>query len=326
MEQIPPGSEPPVVMASAETRQLLAARFPSIADKVDFHDDDSGLSGLISPAAEYHCTLVPCGHVLGARSLLVSRDDHFHRTGGAGTKVPDVEFLYTGDFFTQPGRILPPLAPVKAGILACECTFGSPFFEFPPFGVLAGEITDWIATALGKGPVVLYGYPLGKNQELLSLLAPFSADTTIIADEETCKVSDVYRNAGIQLPACKPYKEYSRGKYFEKESRWILLLSQGDRFDSRYQKLDRTGCRRAVFSGWAMDEAWLRERRVDAGFPLSDHPSFLDLVSFIEGCSPATVLLTHGNGTILRNKLLERGTGLVGDHLARDTRILALKA
>ncbi|MEX2719036.1 MAG: hypothetical protein Q6370_022295, partial [Candidatus Sigynarchaeota archaeon] len=216
--------------------------------------------------------------------------------------------------------------PVKTEILACECTFGTPFFEFPPFEVLASEITDWIANALNKGPAVLYGYPLGKNQELLSLLAPFSADTTIIADEETCKVADVYRAAGIPLPACKPYKEYSRGKFFDKERRWILLLSQGERFDDRYQKLDRTGCQRAVFSGWAMDEAWLSEWRVDAGFPLSDHPSFPDLIAFIEACAPATVLLTHGNGTMLKNKLLERTAGLVGGHLARDTRILALKA
>jgi Cft2 family RNA processing exonuclease len=322
LERIPPKKEAPIVLASVETRKLIATRFPSIAKKIAFHDD---ATNLFSPNAGYTTHLVPCGHVLGSRSLVISRSRPHNPSQLNGNNHEEVVFLYTGDFCTQPGRLLPPLAPVKAEILACECTFGMPFFEFPPFEVLAGEITDWIATALHKGPVVLYGYSLGKNQELLSLLEPFSADTTIIADEETCEIADVYRSAGIPLPGCEPYKKYSRGKFLEKNSRWILLLSPSGRFEDRYQKLDRTGCRRAMFSGWAMDGRWLEDWRVDAGFPLSDHPSFPDLISFIEECAPATVLLMHGNGTILRKKLLERSAGSVKGCLARDTRLIALK-
>ncbi|MEX2756817.1 MAG: hypothetical protein Q6365_015550, partial [Candidatus Sigynarchaeota archaeon] len=144
LERITAGSESPVIMASEWTRQLVAARFASISGCIDFHDNDTNV---FSPAAEHHCTLVPCGHVLGARSLAISRGIFIHRTSEFGTNVHDLEFFYTGDFFTQPGRILPPLMPVKTEILACECTFGTPFFEFPPFEVLASEITDWIANA-----------------------------------------------------------------------------------------------------------------------------------------------------------------------------------
>ncbi|HME56437.1 MAG TPA: hypothetical protein VKM55_29830 [Candidatus Lokiarchaeia archaeon] len=87
-----------------------------------------------------------------------------------------------------------------------------PFYEFPPFDVLKQEITDWIADSLNKGPVVLHGNSLGRNQELLSLLEPFSQDCTIIADEETCMVSDLYKETNITLPAHDPYKKYSRSK------------------------------------------------------------------------------------------------------------------
>ncbi|NMC06548.1 MAG: hypothetical protein GYA24_15130 [Candidatus Lokiarchaeota archaeon] len=282
-------------------------------------------SSIFPSSTEYRCNLVPCGHVLGSRSLLVSRGDSSHQETARGAARDGIEFFYTGDFFTQPDRILSALAPVHTEILACECTYGTPFFEFPPYEVLAREITDWIATSLNKGPIVLYGYPLGKNQELLALLNPFSVDTPIIADEDTCACVDVYRDAGIPLPPCEPYRAYNRGKFFEKEHRWILLLPLNSRFDERYQKLDRTGCRRAAFSGWTLDAAWLEEWHVDAGFPLSDHPSFSNLVSFIEDCAPATLLLMHGNGTLLRHRLLDKMVGPLRNAVPRDTRIIALK-
>jgi len=307
-------NEIPVLITSNQTAQLLRARFPLKIGSWRLQDSEI----FSSPQLQNLCIkMVPSGHVLGSRALVVADTEK---------ESPEhVRFLYTGDFITRKNGLIPPLTPIKCDILACECTYGMPFYEFPPIDVLRKGIIDWIADSLQKGPVVLYGYALGKNQEILSLLARFSEECTIICDEETCAIADVYRSAGIPLPACEPYKKYSRGKFLERDSRWILILPLGDRFNDRYQKIDAVQCRRAVFSGWTLDERWLSRWNVDAGFPLSDHASFSELISFIEKCSPSDLIFLHGDGTILKRKLMERRANILKGHVSGDVRIHALQ-
>lgn len=307
------------ILASTHTVQLLNLRFPSVTKNWNVYGEND--SYRVSQA-NHEIRLLPSGHVLGSRALAVV-DSGICTPPGTPSNPCEARFFYTGDFFAQENRLMPPLKPVKCDILACECTFGMPFYEFPPFDVLKREITDWIADSLSEGPVVLYGYSLGKNQELLSLLAPFSQDCTIITDEETCAISNIYKDAGINLPVHDPYKKFSRSKFLERNSRWILVLPLRDRFNERYHKTDDVACHRAVFSGWSLDENWLKKWNVDAGFPLSDHASYSDLISFIDRCSPSDIIFLHGNGTILKKKIHEKVALDLSDNLPRSIRIHA---
>jgi len=306
------------IISSSETQRLLHVRFPSMTKNWRICDEKTSFPNELS---DCEIQLIESGHTLGSRALAVMD----RQSSNSGRNGSIAQFLYTGDFYVQEGRLLSPLKPVKCDIMACECTFGMPFYEFPPFDVLKKEITDWMADSLNKGPVVLYGNSLGKNQELLSLLEPFSEDYNIIADEETCVVSDLYKEVNITLPPHDPYKKYSRSKFLERNSRWIIVLPLGARFDDRYHKINDIQCQRAIFSGWTLDKNWLERWNVDAGFPLSDHASFPDLVSFIEKCEPADLLLVHGNGTILKRGLEQREHHEMKNDLSRDIRILALQ-
>jgi Cft2 family RNA processing exonuclease len=296
-------------ITSNETRRLLEQRYPALLRRCQIYEE-----GAFSHPnmAGHEARLVPNGHMLGSRGLVVPRDP----------SSKEALFFLTGDFTTHPARLFPPAVPVKTDILACECTFGDPKYEFPPYPELKKEIVDWIDTSLRHGPVVLYGYSLGKNQELLSLLWPFADRVTILADEETCKMAGVYRACGVPLPVCEPVKKYEGGTYLEESKNYILLQPPGARFSDRYKKLDNIDCRRAIFSGWARNRRWVDRFNVDAGFPLSDHPCFSDIVSFIEACSPSTVILHHGDGTAVKRKLQEKLKGYFYVRLPRDVKIV----
>jgi len=310
------------IITSNDTQRLLCSRYPSMAKNWRVCDEKALFPSCFSDSK---IQLLESGHTLGSRALAIVDRQPSIQPSTSGMNGGIARFLYTGDFFVQEGRLLSPLKPVKCEIMACECTFGMSFYEFPPFDVLKQEIMDWIADSLNKGPVVLYGNSLGKNQELLSLLEPFSNDCSIIADEETCMISDLYKEANITLTAHDPYKKYSRSKFFERNPRWILVLPLGARFNDRYHKINDIQCQRAIFSGWTLDKNWLERWNVDAGFPLSDHASFSDLVSFIETCAPADLLLVHGNGTILKGRLKEREYIEMKSNLSRDMRISAMQ-
>ena len=297
------------VLTSTGTRRLIEKRYPSLLSGCNIHE---GATFSHPAMAGLEARLVPNGHMLGSRGLVVPRDP----------SSADAIFYLTGDFTTHPARLFPPALPVKADVLACECTFGNPKFEFPPYPELKKEIVDWIDSSLRHGPAILYGYSLGKNQELLSLLWPFADRVTILADDETCKMADVYRACGVPLPACEPVKKYEGGTYLEESKNYILLQPPGARFSERYKRLDSVACRRAIFSGWARNRRWVDRFDVDAGFPLSDHPCFSDIVSFIEACSPSTVILHHGDGTDVKRKLQEKLKGYFYVRLPRDVKIV----
>lgn len=258
--------------------------------------------------------MVPSGHVLGATALHVGYGD-------AGEAC----LTYTGDFLPSRGRLLPPLQPRPCGILATECTFGLPGFEFPPFPLVEGEILDWVEDALGKGPVIIHGHALGKTQELLWMLGKRDLGVPVVLDDLAWKFSSAYTAEGITLPACMPYSAWSRGKHFERVGRWILVLPWRARFDARYRRLDAIPHARAICSGWALVPGWVDRFDVDAAFPLSDHPCFSELIAFIEACAPRHVVLVHGNGAVTRRALLERARDEVAGALARDARVHALK-
>jgi hypothetical protein len=259
---------------------------------------------------KYH--LLPSGHAPGARSF------HLVDNDGRNAKSP---FLYTGDFSTEAGRLFPPLLPRRCNTIACECTFGLPMHVFPPIEEIKKETRDWIEDALKKGPVVLYGYPLGKNQEILAMLDVFSESVPIIVDETTYFINGVHEKHGKPLPAHESYRGYARKRKFWRESDWILLLPMHDRFKERYKKFDSMYCSKAVFSGKVADTAWLDGLRVEKGICLSGHPDFPSLVTFIEACEPEVVLLTHGNGMFLKRHLSRRMKTSLEGYLPRDVKI-----
>ena len=106
---------------------------------------------------DWSATLLPAGHVLGSAQLLYQ-----DRQG---------TLLYTGDFKLRNGLSAEPAAIPQAETLVMETTYGLPRYQFPPTEETLGAVIKFCHEALEEGETpVLFGYALGKAQEILAAL------------------------------------------------------------------------------------------------------------------------------------------------------------
>ncbi len=81
--------------------------------------------------------------------------------------------LYTGDFKLRAGLSAEATEWVQADTLIMETTFGLPRFRFPPTPEVLAHVVKFCQEALEENVVpVLFGYSLGKSQEILMALDP----------------------------------------------------------------------------------------------------------------------------------------------------------
>src|SRR5690606_32808076 len=107
--------------------------------------------------------------------------------------------LYTGDFKLRPGRSAEPCATPRADVLIMETTFGRPHYVFPPTEEVIGDIVRFCRDALDDGEVpILFGYSLGKSQELLGGLA--GAGLSVALHPQTWRITQLYEKMGVAFP------------------------------------------------------------------------------------------------------------------------------
>jgi DNA ligase 1 len=267
------------VLCSVGTARLMGARMPG--ERTEHILPFGHAEALTEDCA---VTLVPAGHIFGSAQALLDHASH-------GT------LLYTGDFKLRPGLSAEPCATPAADLLVMETTFGRPQYVFPPtvqvLRAIAGFCHDTIAD--GETPV-LYGYSLGKSQELLRGLA--EARLPVMLHPQTWSLTKVYEELGIAFP---PYREFAAA---EVQGHVVICPPQaaGSAF------LRRIPARRtAVITGWAMDAGAVFRYQCDAAFPLSDHADYPDLLRFVEAVKPKRVLTLHGFASEFAETLRARG-------------------
>ena len=73
----------------------------------------------------------------------------------------------------RPGRAAEVCATPRADVLVMETTFGRPHYVFPPTETVLQAIAAFCHDCLEDGDTpVLFGYSLGKSQEVMRALAP----------------------------------------------------------------------------------------------------------------------------------------------------------
>jgi DNA ligase-1 len=267
------------ILCSEGTARLMRARMPG--QRVE-HVLPFGQEELLIP--ECSVTLVPAGHIFGSAQSLLRHQDH-------GT------LLYTGDFKLRPGLSAEACATPEAEVVIMETTFGRPQYVFPPTATVLAAIADFCRDALADGDTpVLFGYSLGKSQELLRSLA--EARLPVMLHPQTWRLTQVYEELGITFPA---YREFSAP---ELPGHVVICPPQaaGSSFLKRI-KAPRT----AVITGWAVDPSAVYRYQCDAAFPLSDHADYPDLLRFVERVQPKRVLTLHGFAADFAQALRERG-------------------
>ncbi len=267
------------VLCSAGTSRLMQARLP--AKRIE-HVLPFGQTERLDPSTVV--TLYPAGHIHGSAQCLLEHE----RLGS---------LLYTGDFKLRPGRSAEICATPRADTVIMETTFGRPQYVFPPTERVLGDIAAFCHAALADGEVpVLFGYSLGKSQELLSGLT--DARLPVMLHPQTHRLTRIYEELGIAFP---PHRAFDAAE----SPGHVVICPPQSRASAFLRKIPRR--RTAAITGWAMDPNATFRYQCDAAFPLSDHADFPDLLRFVETVNPRRVLTLHGFAREFAATLRERG-------------------
>ncbi len=276
MDHVAPHRE---VLCSSGTARLMRARLPGEhverilpygqAERLDAHTT---------------VALHPAGHIFGSAQCLLEHDEHG-------------SLLYTGDFKLRRGLSAEPCATPHADTLIMETTYGRAHYVFPPTEQVLGEIVRFCHSALeDEETPILFGYSLGKSQELLSSLA--HAQLAVMLHPQTHKLTKVYEELGITFP---PYREFSA----EALPGHVVICPPQANGSAFLKKIKKR--RSAMITGWALDPGAIYRYQCDAAFPLSDHADFPDLLRFVDLVQPKRVLTLHGFAAEFARTLRDRG-------------------
>lgn len=245
---------------------------------------------------EFRITLVPAGHIFGSAMSLIECEDE--------------SLLFTGDFKLRHGRSAEVCQPVRADTLIMETTFGRPQYRFPPTEDVLQGVVRFCKEALDNDETaVLYGYSLGKSQEILCSLG--DAGLPIVLHGTVFNMTKVYEQFGHCFP---PYEKYEAGNAQSK----VLLCPPSVAGSAMLRNLGKTRC--AVLTGWAVDPGCKYQYRCDAAFPLSDHADFPDLIEFVKQVQPKRVHTLHGFAGDFAATL--RGLGFEASALSEDEQMM----
>jgi len=266
------------VIASAGTARLMRARLGGTRREhlLEF--------GQTMRHGNFQITLLPAGHIFGSAQAFIESD-------GAS-------LLYTGDFKLRPGLSAEPAQWRSADTLIMETTYGLPKYRLPPTEEVIARMVAFCQDTIHDGAVpVLFGYSLGKAQEILCAL--LAAGLTPMLHGAVFKMTEIYRQLKPGFPA--GYVPYAADEVAGK----VLVCPPSA---NRTLMVTRIKNRRtAVLTGWALDPGATYRYQCDAAFPLSDHADYTDLVRYVELVQPRQVLTLHGFASAFAADLRERG-------------------
>jgi DNA ligase-1 len=267
------------VLCSTGTARLMRARLPG--ERVEHILPFEHTEQL---TADTTVTLYPAGHIYGSAQSLLTHPEHGR-------------LLYTGDFKLRPGLSAEKCATPRADVLIMETTYGLPHYVLPPTAAVLAAIVAFCREAIADGATpVLFGYSLGKSQEILSSLA--GAQLPVMLHPQTLRLTRVYEELGLTFP---PYREFSAAEV----AGHVVICPPQSRTSAFLKKIPAR--RTAAITGWALDPGAVHRYQCDAAFPLSDHADYADLLRFVELVQPTRVLTLHGFAREFAATLRERG-------------------
>lgn len=269
--------------------------------RVRFHMAETRLEelefGAMIEREGYRMRLLPAGHIAGSAMLHITR------------KKDGATLLYTGDFKVKKGRTMQAVNFLQADTLIMETTFGLPHLVFPGALEVDAAVLRFVNDALADGETpVLFGYSLGKAQEVVALLA--ENGIPVLSHEKVAEMTDVLRKAGVDLPEPEVFEGFIKEGY--------ALVTPPNTVKSKLLRgLKRK--RTAMLTGWALQPGSLYRYRVDEVIPMSDHADFTGLMECVTRVRPKRVLTVHGFArefaAHLRTKGIEAWCAMGGDQL-----------
>jgi Cft2 family RNA processing exonuclease len=214
-------------------------------------------------------------------------------------EVAGYRILYTGDFRLGPSATAEPCQPVEADVLIMECTFGDPRYRFPDRDGVVDDLCTFVEETLAmEAAPVLVAYSLGKAQEIASLMS--ARGFSVALHPRGWAMLETYRELGVTIERCTRYAMGPLG-------RGVLIVPPGKVGRALASRLHRR--RTALISGWTLrhpDRPGTRFGRYDAGFPISDHADYGELLEMIRRVRPRRIYTLHG-APLFAERLRARG-------------------
>ena len=266
-----------LTLCTEATARLIYARQPARRDLIEL---PFGRTHELTP--DCHVTLVPAGHIIGSAQFLAESEHG--------------RLLYSGDFKLRPGRAAEACATPRADVLIMETTFGLPKYRLPPAAEVIAAMVRFCRETLAAGAVpVLFGYSLGKAQEILASLA--GAELPVMLHPEILRLTQLCEKLGLTFPAYRDFDALAAPGHV------VIAPPQVNK-----AWLERLAPRRtAMITGWAVDSSTKYRTGCDAAFPLSDHADFPELLEFVERVQPRRVITVHGFAAEFAQTLRARG-------------------
>ncbi len=234
--------------------------------------------------------LFPAGHVLGSAQLRVTLEDG--RTLG-----------YSGDLCTDTPHAAEPAEVMPCDTLVLESTFGKPRYVFPPKEETLAAVRRFCDDALSDGVTpVLYGYALGKAQEILAFLA--AAGYACRCHPVVQAINRIYEDHGVALPGVRPLDAAADADAGGVAAGEVVVVPQQLAWSPAMKAVRRR--RTAALTGWAIDGDRMF-RGVDAAFPLSDHCDYPSLLAYARATGASRVFTIHGATDELAAALCREG-------------------
>jgi len=279
-------------LCSTLTAKLLRARFNMAEERLEPAD-----FGQMVERGGFRLRMLPAGHIAGSAMLHVTR------------KKDGATLLYTGDFKARRGRTTEPVNFIQADTLIMETTFGLPQLVFPNAMEVDAAVLRFVQDAMADGETpVLFGYSLGKAQEVLALLAENGIPA--LSHPKVVEMTEACRAAGIWLPEPRVFEGFAMEGH--------AVVAPPNAVSAkllRGLKAKRT----AMLTGWALQPGSLYRYRVDEVIPMSDHADHAGLHECVTRVRPKRVLTVHGYAkefaAELRAKGIDAWCAMGGDQL-----------
>jgi DNA ligase-1 len=265
------------VILSTITARLMTARLPGnrLEHQLEFR--------VPFPFRNAQITLYPAGHIYG------SAQAHVFCEGQS--------LLYTGDFKLRHGKSAEPIEWCKSDTLIMETTYGLPRYIFPPIDQVIAQLVKFCAETIEEDTTpILFGYSLGKAQEILAAL--FGSGLRILLHPTVFRMTKLYEGLHDRLP---PYSLYR-----PQDLPGSVLICPPSANRTRLVQSIKPR-RTAMLTGWALNPGASHRFQCDVAFPLSDHADYADLLKYVELVQPQRVFTVHGYAHEFAEDLRRRG-------------------
>lgn len=231
-------------------------------------------------------TLFPAGHIIGSSQIRVEHEGEI--------------WVVSGDYKLQNDGLSGQFEPVRCHNFITECTFGLPIYKWKPQHEIYSALQNWIRKNQAEEKTsVLIAYSLGKAQRILLPVAEVT--DKIFAHGAVYNMHMALVNAGWKLPLLRRVADVSK-----EELKGAVVIApsgaEGSPWLRRFNPYEIGIC-----SGWMQVRGNVRRKNADAGFVLSDHADWNDLIKACKGTEAECIYTTHGFQSVFTRYLNEQG-------------------